>query len=127
MESKRREEEAIAYMHARHNCAQAVLWAFRAELGKSEAELNALGAAFGSGMGGMEATCGALCGAGIALGILHKGETPAKFVMKEIVQGFKAEASATDCRDLKGIETKKVLCACDDCVHLAVRGLAQKL
>ena len=45
------------------NCCQAVLVAFADKLGKSENELLRLGSGFGSGMGTMEGTCGALVGA----------------------------------------------------------------
>jgi len=46
------------------NCCQAVLVAFADRLGKREDELLRLGSGFGSGMGTMEGTCGALVGAG---------------------------------------------------------------
>jgi hypothetical protein len=42
------------------NCCQAVLVAFADRLGKREDELLRLGSGFGSGMGTMEGTCGAL-------------------------------------------------------------------
>ena len=46
------------------NCCQAVLVAFADRLGKREDELLRLGSGFGSGMGTMEGTCGALVGVG---------------------------------------------------------------
>jgi hypothetical protein len=36
-----------------------------------------------------------------------------------MLQEFKAAAGATICRELKGVDTGKVLCACDDCVRIA--------
>lgn len=46
-------ELAVEYKHNGHNCAQSVLLAYKEELKKSEAELDAIGSGFGSGMGGM--------------------------------------------------------------------------
>ncbi|MCR4611314.1 MAG: C-GCAxxG-C-C family protein, partial [Lachnospiraceae bacterium] len=64
-----KKEYAVQLKHNRHNCAQAVLCAFSEELGVSEEMLRKMGAAFGGGMGCMEGTCGALCGAEMALGL----------------------------------------------------------
>ena len=122
-----RAEKAVEFKHTKCNCAQAVLMAFRAELGKSEEELQALGSGFGSGMGGMEATCGALCGATIAMGLPNKSEMPTKMIAREMLQEFKAAAGATICGDLKGIKTKQMLCSCDDCVRYAVAALEKHM
>ena len=96
-------------------------------MGKSTEELRALGAAFGSGMGGMEATCGALTGAAVVLGFLDKSGREPKLVMNDILQEFREKAGATLCKELKGVETGKMLCSCDDCVRLAVLGLEKHL
>ena len=109
------------------NCAQAVLLSYQDKLGKTTEELRALGSAFGGGMGGMEATCGALTGAAVVLGLLDKSGREPKQVMNEILQGFKEKAGATLCKDLKGVETGRMLCSCDDCVRLAVLGLEKHL
>jgi len=79
-------------------------------------------------MGGMEGTCGALCGAVMALGLLNKSDTPSKMIAKDMLQDFKEmSGGATICRDLKGIGTGKMLCACDDCVRHGVLVLEKKL
>ncbi len=122
-----RAEQAVEFKR-KHNCAQAVLLAFQKELGKSPEELSALGASFGSGMGGMEGTCGAFCGAAIALGLLNKSATPSKMIAKKMLQDFKEmSGGATICGDLKGIKTGKMLCACDDCVRHGVLVLEKAL
>ena len=73
------------------NCCQAVLLAFADEIKEcwssrkaaecvaaggvsagDEIFLKALGSGFGSGMGGMDATCGALVGAGMVLGLVKQ-------------------------------------------------------
>ena len=109
------------------NCAQAVLLAFQPELGKSETELMALGSGFGAGMGGMEATCGALCGAVIALGLMNQSAKPSKMAAGEMLQEFKEKAGATICGELKGIQTKKMLCSCEDCVRIAAIALEKRI
>ena len=46
---------------------------------------------------------------------------------KAMLQEFKENAGATICGELKGIETKKMLCSCDDCVRHAVVALEKHL
>ena len=109
------------------NCAQSVLLAFAEETGMPEEELKKLGAAFGAGMGCMEATCGALVGAGIVTGILkYKG----KAIIRDAAalhKQFQEKCGATICKDLKGRDTGVVLCACDDCIRNAVSILEETL
>lgn len=113
-------ELAVEYKHIGHNCAQSVLLAYKDELKKSEAELDAIGSGFGSGMGGMEATCGALVGAVMVKGMLNSTDSPTKLIAKEMLQGFKEKCG------VKGVETGKVLCACDDCIRNAIGELEKQ-
>lgn len=128
-QAKDRAERAVAFHHAQdhNNCAQSVLLAFQNQLGKSAEELKALGDSFGTGMGGMEATCGALTGAAIVLGLLNHSGKPAKLIMNDILRTFRDQAGATLCKDLKGRDTGKMLCACDDCIRIAARELEKHL
>ena len=64
-----KQELAVQLKHTGCNCCQAVLCAFAEESGLSELQLRQIGAGFGAGMGCMEATCGALIGAQILLGL----------------------------------------------------------
>ena len=64
-----RMEYAVHLKHSGFNCCQAVLCAFTDEVGMTEDELKKIGAAFGVGMGCLEATCGALIGAQILMGM----------------------------------------------------------
>ena len=121
-----RAEKAVEYKKF-CNCAQAVLLAFQEELGKTEEELLALGSGFGAGMGGMEATCGALCGAAMTAGLLNHSDSPTKMMTNAMLQEFKEKAGATICGDIKGIKTRKMLCSCDDCVRHAVVALEKQL
>ena len=109
------------------NCCQAVLVAFADKLGKAENDLLRLGSGFGSGMATMEGTCGALVGA-IMVSSLLSAEGEARNNSRAIMSRFKELCGgATICRDLKGIETGKMLCSCEDCVHNAVRAAGEAL
>ena len=123
-------EERMEYAAKRKremNCCQAVLVAFADRLEKSEDELLRLGSGFGSGMATMEGTCGALVGA-IMVSSLLSDEGEARNNSRAIMSRFKEHCcGATICRDLKGIETGKVLCSCEDCVRNAVRAAGEAL
>ena len=106
------------------NCCQAVLVAFADEAGRSEEDLLRLG--FGSGMGTMEGTCGALVGA-IMVSSLLSEKGAAMAASRAIMPRFKELCGATICRDLKGIDTGKVLCSCENCVRNAVRAAGESL
>ena len=109
------------------NCCQAVLVVFASELGRSEEELLRLGSGFGSGMGTMEETCGALVGA-IMVSSLLSEKGAAKAASHAIVTRFKELCGgATVCRDLKGVGTGRVLCSCENCVRNAVRAAGEAL
>ena len=109
------------------NCCQAVIMAFKDELGMSEQDIKRTGAAFGGGMATMEATCGALVGAGIALGLLKYEDKPIRGNSKQLITDFKNMSKATSCRDLKGINTGVMLTSCEDCMKNAVKALAAQL
>ena len=109
------------------NCCQAVLVAFADKLGKGEDDLLRLGSGFGSGMATMEGTCGALVGA-IMVSSLLSPDGEARNNSRAIMSRFKELCGgATICRDLKGIETGKVLCSCEDCVRNAVLAAGEAL
>ncbi|MBQ8124699.1 MAG: C_GCAxxG_C_C family protein [Kiritimatiellae bacterium] len=108
------------------NCCQAVLVAFADQLGRSEDELLRLGSGFGSGMGTMEGTCGALVGA-IMVSSLLSEKGAAMAASRAIMPRFRELCGgATICRDLKGIDTGKVLCSCENCVRNAVQAAAER-
>ena len=109
------------------NCCQAVLVAFADKLCKSEDNLLRLGSGFGSGMATMEGTCGALVGA-IMVSSLLSPDGEARNNSRAIMSRFKELCGgATICRDLKGIETGKMLCSCEDCVRNAVLSAGEAL
>ena len=106
------------------NCCQAVVLAYKDELSCDVDTLMQSAAAFGSGMGCMDGTCGALCGAAIVAGQLVQGNRPAAAkVAAQTLQTFRELSGSTICRELKGVDTGKMLCSCPDCVRNAVRAL----
>ena len=121
-----RKEYANHLKHNGCNCCQAVLCAFADELGMPEEELKKIGVAFGSGMGHMEGTCGALVGAEMVMGMKNYQGKPMHKNASELFRAFELMCQATLCKDLKGRDTGVVLCSCDDCVRNAVE-IVEKL
>ncbi len=115
-----RKEYAVQLKHSGYNCCQAVLCAFADEVCMTEDELKKIGAAFGVGMGCLEATCGALIGAQILMGIKKYQGRLMLMDAAGILRQFEMKCKATLCKDLKGRDTGIVLCECDDCVRNAV-------
>lgn len=99
-----------------HNCAQAVLCSYCDLTGFDEETSRNMTTAFAAGMGNMEGTCGAIVGAGIALSLITKDKAKAMKGMREIMTRFEERNKATQCKLLKGVETKQVLRECPDCV-----------
>ncbi len=111
-----------------YNCCQAVACVFAEETGVSEDTLKKIGAGFGLGMGCMEGTCGALCGAQIILGLMKYQGKPIRKDAAEIYNKFVSKCGASICKVIKGDnKDKKVLCSCDDCVRNAVEILETEI
>lgn len=119
---------AIALHDKKYNCCQAVACAFCEEVGMDEATLFKIGEGFGLGMGCMEGTCGALSGAIMLAGIKNSDgniDAPATKaetykLSKELLLKFQEKTGSTICKELKGVETGKVLCSCPDCIRIGV-------
>lgn len=123
MKTMDRTDLAVSYKHNGCNCCQAVLMAYAEDTGVSEELLMKLGVGFGSGMGGMEGDCGALCGAVMVLGLLEYQGAPIHRAAKQLYDSFREKSGATVCGELKGIGTGSPICSCDDCVRHAVEAL----
>lgn len=109
------------------NCAQAVACTYCDVAEVSEETMMAATAAFGSGMGSMDGTCGALTGAAVVLGFKLKDKMAAKAAMKNVIDSFKARNGVTTCCQLKGIGSGKVVRSCNDCVADAAEFLENEL
>lgn len=107
-----------------YNCAQAVIAAYAAECGISEGKAYQLGAHFGGGMK-MAATCGAITGALMVIGMLGGGDDAYRRFMAAMKAGHDG---LTNCGDL----LKKNAGAggskqdhCDGMVYEAVENVAK--
>ncbi|WP_310752701.1 C-GCAxxG-C-C family protein [Ruminococcus sp.] len=103
-----------------HNCCQAVLLAFEDKLPYDKESLLMLGSTFGSGMGGMMGTCGALVGAQMVLGILSGKTSGMNGFSRRLFTAFEEKCGASRCIDIKGVMTGRMLCSCEDCVRYAI-------
>ena len=108
-----------AKLSGKLNCAQAVLLALKDDTNLDDETLKNIGAGFCAGMGNMEATCGALIGANIVLGMKTNGEATIR-LSKQLIEEFTSKCGATKCKDLKHVTDGKPLCPCDICVKNAV-------
>lgn len=130
-----KKELAIANHDKKYNCAQAVTCAFSEEIGVDEATLFKACEGFGLGMGCMECTCGALSGAITLAGfknsdgnISNPGTKADTYrLAKELVESFKSKTGSTICKELKGIETGKVLHSCPECIMDGVETVQEVL
>ncbi|MBQ9624495.1 MAG: C_GCAxxG_C_C family protein [Clostridia bacterium] len=122
-----RAEKAVELNKSGYNCCQAVLLAFNDVLCENDETLKKLGAGFGAGMGKLNATCGALCGAQMVLGLSKYDGKPIIKDAGDILKTFTEKCGATNCGDIKGIKTGTPLCSCEGCVRNAVNIIEEKL
>ena len=95
-----KKEYAVQLKHSGYNCCQSVLCAFAEEAGMNEDELKRIGASFGVGMGCLEATCGALIGAQMLMGLKkYQGGTMLRDAAG-VLRQFESMCKATLCKDL---------------------------
>ena len=99
-----------------HNCAPAVVCTYCDLVGLPEQTALDIAGAYGTGMGNMEGTCGAVVGAGMIIGLATKDRHLSRARMAQLMTRFQERNGATRCRLLKGIDTGKVLRDCPDCV-----------
>ena len=132
-------EERVAEIKDKHtrgyNCAQIVLCSYAEELGIDEETLFRISEGFGAGMGGMMQTCGAVTAMFMALGLANssgnlqacdtKPQTMKK--VRELAAEFEKKNGSSVCRELKGIDTGKVLRSCDGCIEDGIRILGEYL
>ena len=109
------------------NCAQAVLTTYSDLTGLDEATAMSMTDGFAAGMTNMEGTCGALVGADLVLGLANKDKRRTMKQMREIMQKFEDRNHATQCRQLKGVDTHVVLRPCPLCVADACEFLEEAL
>lgn len=129
-----RAEKATQLHQKGYNCCQAVACAFADQVEMSEEELFRITEGFGLGMGGMRGTCGAVSGAVAIMSLTNsKGSEYLKNKMdtykytRMILEKFEEKNQSSICRELKGVDTGKVLRACPGCVQDAAEILEECL
>lgn len=129
-----RKEQAVMLHKSGFNCAQSVACSFCNVMGADPVETFKLSEAFGFGMGSM-GTCGAVSAMAIVVGMkvsdgnLDSPKTKKECykVMRELTEAFVNKNGSMICREIKGVETKKVLRSCDGCIEDAVELLDKYL
>ncbi|MBR0062165.1 MAG: C_GCAxxG_C_C family protein [Selenomonadaceae bacterium] len=111
-----------------YNCSQSVAVAC-ADLVDVPAEtLFKATEGYGFGMGTMDGTCGALTGALLIAGLKNstgnlsspKSKGATMKISKAMLTNFREKSGAIICRELKGVDTGKMLCSCPDCIKHGV-------
>lgn len=120
-------KKALEYHAKGYNCAQSVACAFCDRLGKDEKTVFEMTEAFGFGMGTM-GTCGAVSAMAAIVGMVEsdgnleapKTKKKSYGAMKELTNKFIEKNESIICKDIKGVETGKVLRSCNGCIEDAV-------
>ncbi len=102
-----------------YNCSQAVTAVLADQTSLTQEQIKQVSAGFCAGMGNLEATCGAIIGAGMIAGLKTEGKGTLP-VSRKIQETFKDRCGAIRCKDLKTMTDGKPLCPCEECVRNAV-------
>lgn len=130
-----KKKQAIDFHHMGYNCAQSVVIPFCDDFGIDKETAFKLSEAFGFGMG-TYGTCGTVSAMAIVLGMKNsngnlgegersKGQTYK--LIKEATERFLEKNSSIICKDIKGMETGKILRSCDGCIEDAIDILEEML
>ena len=106
-------------MSGGYNCSQAVTAVLADQTDLTDEQLKHITAGFCAGMGNLEATCGALIGAGMIAGLKTEGKGTLG-ITRQIQEVFRDRCGAIKCKDLKTMTDGKPLCPCEECVRNAV-------
>ncbi len=111
-----------------YNCSQSVAVACADLVDVPKETLFKATEGFGFGMGTMDGTCGALTGALLIAGLKNstgnlespKSKGATMKISKAMLTNFREKSGAIICRELKGVDTGKMLCSCPDCIKHGV-------
>ena len=127
---KATKKDAVERFEKMYNCCQAVICAYCEELGMKEEDAFRLTEGFGSGMGGLKDTCGAVTGMFMTIGLKNSaGTMDEPFATKmdtyqkllEAAEKFKEKNGSLYCRDLKTEDGPQPLPCCMKCVEDAAQ------
>ncbi len=110
------------------SCAQSVAVACADMVDVSEEILFKATEGFGAGMGTGDGVCGALTGGLLIAGLKNstanfvapKSKASTMKISKAMLTSFREKCGAIICRDLKGVDTGKMICSCPDCIKHGV-------
>lgn len=117
--NERAEKAVELKLSGGYNCSQAVTAVLADQTDLTGDQLKHITAGFCAGMGNLEATCGALIGAGMIAGLKTEGKGTLKLA-RQIQEAFRNRCGAITCKDLKAVTDGKPLCPCEECVRNAV-------
>lgn len=134
---KSRIEKALERRQKGYNCSQAVLCTYADRAGMDEETAYRVAEAFGTGMGGMQETCGAVTAMFLLAGMLagsapgDRGKRAETYkTVRMLSKAFQDMNGSTVCRELKGWDGKPVLRSCNGCIedacHLIEKLLLEK-
>ena len=90
---------------------------------------------FGAGMGTGDGVCGALTGGLLIAGLKNstanlanpKSKASTMKLSKAMLTNFRGKCGSIICRELKGVDTGKMLCSCPDCIRHGVEVVEEHL
>lgn len=109
------------------NCAQSIAMGFADITNLDNDTLMRCAQSYGSGMGTLKGTCGAITGAGLVIGLAVDDKVKVRKAMNSVLNRFEQRNGATICGILKGIGTGTPLRDCEDCVADAAEFLHDAL
>lgn len=118
-------DETIKRHDKGYNCAQAVACTYCDLVDVDEEVMFRMTEGLGLGMGKMEGTCGAVSGACVLAGCKNscgdleapRSKAATYRLSAQITQEFLRQNGSLTCKELKGIETGRVLRSCPDCIR----------
>ena len=129
-----RKETALHLHDSKFNCAQSVACAFCNVMGADAETTFRLAEPLGFGMGSM-GTCGAVSAMALVVGMkmsdgaLDNPQTKKECyaMMQKLTDEFIKKNGSINCREIKGVDTGKVLRSCNGCIEDAVELLDKYL
>ena len=119
-----RAQKAAEYHQKGYNCAQAIVCAFCDKVGLDEKTAFKVSEGLGLGVSDTYGTCGAVTGMALVMGMANSCGNLEAPTSNEI---FRKKNGSTICRELKGMDTGKVLRSCPGCIEDAANILSEKL
>ena len=118
-----------------YSCAQAVAVACADFVDVPKEILFRAAEGFGGGMGTGDGVCGALTGGLLVAGLRNstgnlsnpKSKSSTMKISKAMLTSFRDKSGALICRELKGVDTGKMICSCPDCIKHGVEVVEEQL